>query len=236
MRIVVNHLTRMTAPRLCVAGIDPSNLEHVRPTTSPDDLLTRDLLRAEGGPLSVGGVIDLGEGRREPDPPETEDYRIRTSQLRRVGELSEPEYLGLLDAVARPGLEDVFGADLQRVGKWKFAVDAGNGDRSLGVIRPRGRPQLQADDRFGKPRLQLQLRSPDPPSYVRVTDVRFYEADQSIRLDVVADVAQRMRAGVEVFLMLGLSRAVVMPTDDRERHWLQLNGICLADRPVGDQP
>lgn len=236
MRIVVNHLTRMAAPRLCVAGIDPATLEHVRPTTSPADRLTRSLLRAEGGPLSVGGVIDLGEGRREPGPPEIEDYRIRSSQLRRVGELSGPEYVELLAAVACPSFEDAFGPDLQRVGKWKFAVDSGNGDRSLGVIRARGQPHLQVDDKFGKPRLQLRLSSPDPPSYVGVTDIRFYDDGQSIRMDVVADAAQRLRAGVDAFLMLGLSRAIVMPNDDRERHWLQLNGICLADRPVGDQP
>ena len=24
--------------------------------------------------------------------------------------------------------------------------------------------------------------------------------------------------------------------DDRERHWLQLNGLCLTDNPVGDTP
>ncbi len=36
--------------------------------------------------------------------------------------------------------------------------------------------------------------------------------------------------------MLGLAHPKKMPSDDRERHWLQLNGLVLDDRPVGDVP
>lgn len=36
--------------------------------------------------------------------------------------------------------------------------------------------------------------------------------------------------------MLGLARAYQAPHDDRERHWLQLNGLCLADDSTGDVP
>ena len=234
MRIVVNHLTRMTAPRICVAGIDPSTLDHVRPTTPPDDLITRRLLRAEGGPLGVGGVVDLGEGRPDPDLPETEDYRIRTRALRYMEDLSGPDYLALLDAAACPSLEDGFGPDLQRVG-WKFAVDAGAGTCSLAVIRTRRPPRLEIDSKYG--RLQLRLDDADRPTYLSVTDIRFYQRDhRTIRSGVVDDVARRIRAGVDLYLMLGLARAFKAANDDRERHWLQLNGICLADRPAGDLP
>ena len=27
-----------------------------------------------------------------------------------------------------------------------------------------------------------------------------------------------------------------LPSDDRERHWLQRNGLCLADNPAEDTP
>jgi hypothetical protein len=36
--------------------------------------------------------------------------------------------------------------------------------------------------------------------------------------------------------MFGLARAFVARGDDCERHWLQLNGICLEDRPTGSLP
>jgi hypothetical protein len=70
-----------------------------------------------------------------------------------------------------------------------------------------------------------------------VTDVRFVEADhRTIRAEVVADAKARMRQGVEVLLMLGLARAFQRSDDDSERHWLQVNGICMADRPLTERP
>lgn len=118
----------------------------------------------------------------------------------------------------------------------EYAVEAGRGDRSLAVIKARRRPVLEIDDKFGS-HLQLRFDDPDPPTYLPVTDVRFYERDHgTIRRAVVDDVARRLRSGVEAYLMLGLARAKQMPKDDRERHWLQLNGLVLADRPVGDEP
>jgi hypothetical protein len=67
--------------------------------------------------------------------------------------------------------------------------------------------------------------------------VRFVEADhKTIKTEVVADVKARMKAGVEVLLMVGLARAFQSSGDDSERHWLQVNGICMADRPLGESP
>jgi hypothetical protein len=36
-----------------------------------------------------------------------------------------------------------------------------------------------------------------------------------------------------VLLMVGLARAWRAAGDDLERHWLQVNGICLEDQPFG---
>jgi len=59
---------------------------------------------------------------------------------------------------------------------------------------------------------------------------------KTIKTSVVEDVRRRLRRGVDAFLMLGLARAYQAPSDDRERHWLQLNGLCLADNPADDTP
>lgn len=67
--------------------------------------------------------------------------------------------------------------------------------------------------------------------------MRFVEPDhKTINVEIVADVQTRMRRRVEVLLMLGLARAFQASEDDSERHWLQVNGICLADRPLGERP
>lgn len=66
-----------------------------------------------------------------------------------------------------------------------------------------------------------------------MTDLRFFESDQQIRSTVVDDVDARLRRRIDTFVMFGLTRPYA---DDPDHHWLQVNGICLADRPVGDVP
>ena len=204
------------------------------PTTPAYDPITRPLLRGEGGVFRIGSVVDLGAVTPEPTPPENEDHRFRTDRARHVEDLSAKEFVGVLEEVAAPDLEEAFGPALERV-RWKYAVEPGHGERSLAVVKARSQPRLEIDDRYGN--LQLRFDDPEPPTYLRVTDIRFYEPDQStIRQPIVDDVAARLRSGVDTFLMLGLGRAHQVSNDDRERHWLQLNGLVLVDRPVGDVP
>lgn len=233
MRIVANHVTRMSAPRICVAGVDIESFEHVRPTTPASDPITPDLLREEGGPFRMGAVVELGATQPAPTPPETEDHRFRTACARLVEDMDGDEFLALLEMVSSPYISSAFGPALERL-RWNYAVARGCGDRSLAVVRARKRPELEVD-RYGK--LRLRIDDVDPQAYVSVTDMRFYAEDQkTIRDRVVQSVRLRLRRGVGAFLMLGLARAYQGRDDDRERHWLQLNGLCLIDRPTGDTP
>jgi hypothetical protein len=232
MRIVVNHLTRMDAPRICLAGIDPDTGRHIRPTTERLHPLTRDLLADEGGPFALGSLIDLGDVIADPQPPETEDHLFRPADAKVVGRLSPNRYLEFLGEHAGNHLDEIFGDELVRHGR-SYALDEGCGTASLGVLRVRRRPDLEVDG-YGKLRLRLLLRAEDKPASLPVTDVRFVDSDHKrIKSELVADVRARMRRGVNVLLMLGLSRAFHKPGDDCERHWLQVNGICMADRPSG---
>ncbi|HTA35739.1 MAG TPA: hypothetical protein VK761_03400 [Solirubrobacteraceae bacterium] len=236
MRIVVNHVTRMTWPRICIAGIDPDTSEHVRPTTRKGDRITRELLREAGGPFGVGAVVDLGDVAAVPSPPETEDHRFSTRDARHVEDLDDDRFLELLARVSSRDLASAFGPALERL-KWKYAVGVGQGEHSLAVIRAKRRPRLSIDSFDGKDKLQLRFDDVRPQAYVPVTDVRFYEEDQkTIRTDLVDDVERRLRRGVGAFLMFGLAHAYQASNDDRERHWLQLNGLCLVDRPTGRVP
>jgi hypothetical protein len=233
MQIVVNHLTRMRDRRICIAGIDLEAACHVRPVTTQTDLLTRDLLAENGGPIELAALVDIGRPRPTATRPEAEDHEIATRELRRVQTLDGDDYLELLDTVAEPDLEAAFGPDLQRRGR-KYAVDEGEGHASLAVIKARIRPELEID-RYGK--VQLLFKERDGPTYLSVADIRFVEADHAtIRADIVDDVHARLRRGVGVYVMFGLSRAFPAKNDDQSRHWLQVNGLCLEDRPVGGAP
>jgi hypothetical protein len=229
MRIVVNHLTRMDAPRICVAGIDPVSKMHVRPTTPASRRLTRELLVEQGGPLALGALVELGDVRPDPKQPEAEDHLFRPEKAQRLGQLTPSRYLELLLEHAGDRLGGVFGDALVRH-EWNYAVDKGHGTASLGILRVRRKPDLVLD-RYGK--LRLRLNDEDKPAFLPVTDLRFAEADhKTIRRKLVEDVKDRMRKGVGVLLMLGLARAFQRSDDDCERHWLQVNGICMMDRPL----
>lgn len=229
MRIVMNHLTRMNAPRICIAGIDEESERHVRPVTPPTDLITRDLLADRGGPLELGALVDLGRTTPAPSPPEVEDHRFATRELTCVRRLDPDEYLDLLIRTSEDDLEAIFGSALERHG-WKYAVDVGKGDASLGVLRPRERVDVEVGH-YG--RLQVRFNDPRKPAFLTVNDLRFYEPDQrTLRRDVVEDVQDRLQRGIDVLLMVGLTREWKAPSDTEPRHWLQINGLCLMDRPL----
>ncbi len=231
MRIIVNHITRMRNPRICVAGLDSSTLAAIRPTTPPTDLITRTLLRSEGGPFGPGALVDLGVTVSEGVPPEIEDHRFVTTNARHVEDLSDDLYLAALAEVAASTITAAFGKDIVEVRSRKFAVPAGRGARSLAVLEVAS-PILLTD--YGN--LYVIVDDGEIKAKLRVTDVRFYESDhKTLKQDLVKSVGRRLASDVETYAMLGLARAMV-DSDGGNVHWLQCNGICLADRAVSDVP
>lgn len=220
----------MTGSRICVAGIDTATYQHVRPVTSPTTSITRTLLRENGGPFGIGALVDIGRVTACPDAPETEDHRFDTRRAKRLNEVGDEAYLELLGAICEPDVKAAFGSALVEVRPCKFAVPAGRGERSLAVV-----PVVDPKLRIRNDKLYLRLQPPDLPADVRVTDVRFYTADLTIKRDVVDDVNARLAKGVKAYAMLGLARAI--PDEDAgDVHWLMANGLCLVDRAVGDPP
>jgi hypothetical protein len=234
VRIVVNHVTRMTGSRICVAGIEAATHRHVRPVTSPGGgLLTRELLREAGGPFGAGALVDIGRVKAVPNAPEMEDHEFDPTRAKRVSNVDGDAYLELLGAIGEADLQAAFGSGLERVGR-TYAVEPGHGNSSLAVLRAKQRPAFKINE-YGE--LRLWYNDVEPPAYLSVKDVRLFEDDQkTIKTGAVDDISRRLRRGVEAFLMLGLTRPWLKPGETHERHWLQLNGLCLADRPVGDLP
>jgi hypothetical protein len=232
MKIVLNHLTRMRGRRICVAGMDSTG-RHVRPVTSSNGQLTRSLLSERGGPFEIGTILDLGKVNATPSAPAIEDHRFSITNTRQIRRLDGDEYFHMLERVAHDDLESIFGPELKRRNQ-TFAVDPGQGQASLGVLRPKRKIDL-FNDRYGH--LRLRFNDEHPPVDLPVTDIRFVEEDhQTIKWDVVEDVRWRLNSGVNVILMVGLTRLFQVKDDGDKRHWLQVNGICLADRPLGRNP
>jgi hypothetical protein len=221
----------MTGSRICVAGIDTLTYRHVRPVTPPGDLLTRVLLRENGGPFGAGALVDVGSVVACPTAPETEDHEFDMMRAKRVSDVDEETYLDLLRALAETDIQAAFGSELIEVRPRKFAVPAKCGERSLAVV-----PAAVAELCIRSDKLYLRLNSPVKLAEVRVTDVRFYTADLAIRRNVVKDVNRRLAAGIRAYAMLGLARAIPDDAAEQDLHWLMANGLCLADRAVGDVP
>ncbi len=227
MRIVVNHLTRMRAGCICVAGIDLDTHEHVRPVLQ-DGQLGRRLLLGRGSLFDIGCVVDLGRVFRMGQPPELEDHQFAPRYARRIGAMVPPAYWELLEDVARPDLAALFGPDLypHRSG---YAVDVGKGSASLGCLRPTSPPSLSILDN-GK--VRMQIIEGGRTIRLAVTDLRLCEDDHTTaRRALVQQVQDRSRQGVGVILSVGLGRPWQHPDDDKERHWLQVNNLHLQDDP-----
>ncbi|HEY5229895.1 MAG TPA: hypothetical protein VIJ11_03250, partial [Galbitalea sp.] len=157
----------------------------------------------------------------------------RSERAQVIGQLSARRYLELLHEHAHSSLHAIFGDELVRH-DWNYAIDKGRGTASLGILRVRRKPDIEVD-RYGK--LRLRLNDEDKPAFLSVTDVRFVKADhKTIKTNVITDVRERMRRGVDVLLMLSLARAFQRSDDDCERHWLQVNGICMRDQPLAEWP
>lgn len=217
--------------RICVAGIDTATYQHVRSVTPPTDPITRTLLREYGGPFGVGALVDIGRVAPRPNAPEMEDHKFDTARAKRIEDIGDDAYLELLGAISNADIKTAFGSALVEVRTRKFAVPVGRGERSLAVVRV-VKPEL----RIKNDKLYLRLNPPDLPADLRVTDIRFYEADhQTIKRDVVDDVKGRLARGEKAYAMVGLARAI--PDEDAgDVHWLMANGLCLADRAVSDLP
>jgi hypothetical protein len=233
--IVINHLTRMKAPRICIAGLDPRTKRHIRPVTGRDRFIGRSLLQSEGGVCEVGVKVELGSLVPRPSPPEIEDHIFEPGRIAATAKLRPEEYLSLIDEACVDDLHEVFGSALERSGR-TYSVTEGCGDASLGCVRlkPDRTTELFID---GYGNVKLRLRGPGGASYIKVNDLRCYEKDQNTPSRSVVEAVQgRLAKGVPLRVMVGLTRAYPPKGEKEKKHWLQVNGLCLEDAPLGVIP
>lgn len=228
MKTLVNHLTRMQPGYICVAGVDLDTQHHVRPVLRYGRLPTG-LLRRNGGPFDMACVADLGPATSVGRAPELEDYRFEAERARYDGEVSADYFWDLLRETSSEALQRIFGTELVRRDR-SCTVDARRGRASLGCLAPRGKPSLYVNHSGS---IRMVFPWLNPPANLSVTDLRLYTEDhRTPRRDLVANVQERIEAGVEVIVSVGLTRLWCRPGDTAERHWLQVNNVHLEDNPL----
>ena len=236
MRIVVNHLTRMRGGHICVAGVDIETKRHVRPVLAWDQI-TPELLARNTGPFDIANLVDLGAPEHRPKPPHVEDHLFRPSDAELLETLGAEEFWALLYAVSKPRLRDIFGSELQAMGRSSCGTPAGQGKASLGCLRPsrRQHPPYIDKGRYGKPRVRIRIDDGQFSAAVAVTDLRLYEDDHATADSaMVKRISHRLRSPCAVILGVGLTRAFASSSKhgDEPVHWLQVSNIHLEADPA----
>jgi hypothetical protein len=215
----------MRGGAICVAGIDPETNLHVRPMTPAYQRLDRTALRENGGPFGVGAVVDLGRVADVGAPPEVEDRQIDLRYIRLLKSWPAPQFWSLLTRCSKRTPHEVFGPALRPVRRGA-ACEMGEGAASLGLIVPPERPKLYASEHET---LRLTLPCEGAALDLSVTDIRFYDEQDRLRPEIVADALARLGSGVPLILALGLTRPYTPRPEDPRRHWLQINGLHFED-------
>lgn len=227
MRIVVNHLTRMKAPYVCVAGIDMVQATQVRPVAQTQ--LNRSVTTLAGGVFGIGSIVDLGNTTPAPSPPEVEDVRFDPTAAKLVRQMGAKTFWGLLTSAADSSLSSIFGNALKRQ-RNSFAVDADQGTGSLGCWAPNVAFDLFVNQ-WNK--VTISTTVDGDRLFLPVTDLRLVEDDQvTPRRKRVDELAARIASGVDVILSVGLARKYKINGDTEQRHWFQVNNVHLADEPI----
>lgn len=228
MRLVINHLTRMRHPYICVAGVDESRA-HRRPVLS-SGRLDRELLRTRGGMFSLGTIVDLGAVQPRPIAPEVEDVVFDPDKAVVEGELGPEEFVGLLEEVAVDSLSDALGAELSKKSSTAAAVPAGTGNASLGVLRLSA-GELSSGLSFGKHDLRLRFADPTFGDLsIKVTDLRLWKSDQTAP---AAEAIQAIGNNLDQCLVaVGLTRPFQVSSHAGVWHWLQINNVFPREDPL----
>ena len=229
MKIAVSHLTRMQQGYICVAGIDLQSGQHIRPVLRRQ--MPAEMLARRGGVFEMGAVVELGRTRPLSDPPEVEDTLFRAGEAKWLYDMPSQEFWQLLNSVSYSRLIEIFGPELERIGKRGCAMPAYQGKASLGCLRSQS-PRLQLIKRDQQQRLRMTFRSGQYDFDVPVTDIRLFGADHvTPNRDLISRTARRLAGGTETLLSVGLGRRFKKTSAEPARHWLQVNNIHFADHP-----
>ncbi len=219
-RIIVTDLTHFKNQEiLCIAGIDPSTGQTIRPMPYLNAKRCRELN------LLPGAVL---EGTFTPTPqciaPHSEDCHHQ--QLTYHGHCSGAEFRQLLARSAKDTVAAAFGVP-PLPGEKYFPID-NPPQVSLATVSINPRNIEIIKDQFEKTKIKLNFSDATSSRFrfLSITDLGFFEYALShyTEAGAYAKINTLLWAQREVFIRIGLGRAF---QDQRGRngYWMQLNGI-----------
>lgn len=224
-RLRITDVTRMSAPRVCVAGYDEHN-QCVRPILRNAPIDESDL-ESPGGLIAPFAEVEYDLTPAPATPPHVEDAIYSTESLRWIRWMTESERHALLRATCWPRVDDAFGAPLVNI-SGDF-VRMGSGARSLVTIQVRGAPYVQLVTWQGKQKARLHFRDLTNRRFdLPITDLTWLYFAAVQRRFAGADATAlekhltRLLNKEVVFVRLGLTRE--FPAGSHQC-WLQVNGI-----------
>ncbi len=245
-RIVITDLTRMHGDRVCLAGypVEGDDAQAcVRPTLRYGQIVEPWLLSGREAVVRPFAVVELDLLEHRPHPPHAEDWVVDGRYRVRRGMLAPEERVEFLAALDDGSVGGIFGTPVHEERGW--FVRAGEGERSLGTVRPEGVVNVTFAFRPERGRWEYRLAFGDADGRVynlAVTDLAF-----RYFLDHLCD-EQRLTPGQagrrlltalqgaeRLYLRVGLARGGHHP----DRCYLQINGVysfpdyldgrCFAD-------
>jgi hypothetical protein len=235
MKIIIDHLTRMSSGFICAAGIDPETGQHIRPVLRGNQSFPVTKLAIHGGPLAISAIVDLKGAILTPVKPEIEDHLVFQLLMRRAGSLDDGDFWELLAQRSHTRFSTIFGSDLVHDGQ-SCTVTPGSGLASLGLLTPSQSPRISVRQRpNGRSGVRLSVTDGDVYCDLSVTDVRLYRDDNIgnwiPHLAVVQRVSHALQEGEPVVLAVGLTRPF-SGSNGKPRHWLQINNIHFPDSSI----
>jgi hypothetical protein len=231
MEIVICHLTRMKAPNICIAGIEPGTGYQIRPVIRQGQLNTA-LLDCMGGCINMAKVLETGPVKDVGQKPEVEDRLFNPSRLAEVKRLKPHEFWGLMLTYSKDSLREIFGDDLE-ARKFSCVVKKGAGIASLGLLLPQKTPAIELNEFEGKKKIRVKLIEKDQTFYLSLTDLRFYGKDlETPNEESVKNISRRLKSGARAILSVGLTRPFSPRPNEAACHWLQVNNIHMLDDPT----
>ncbi len=133
-QIAITDLTRMQEPKVCIAGYTRDG-RCIRPVVPYRGIPEWFLRKDDCLIVRPFAVVELDLLRHTPQAPHTEDWEIDRFHRRLIKpQLPDEKKQRLLERTACNSVAEIFGAEIYD--DLGFYVKAGEGERSLGTIRP----------------------------------------------------------------------------------------------------
>ena len=212
--IIVTDLTRFSDDRVCLAGVDPDNMELIRPMPYINQEYCQQL-------KILPGTKIIADFRPSPTikAPHTEDYQWQNINMQ--GRVCSDEFQTLLDETLSSSICAGFGVYVQD------KVIPQNNLPSKSIITIKGSIDLHPGycGNLTKIRASVTDLTGHTLHYLSITDLGFYRFAQTLQSrQQLNKLDSFIKSQSEIFVRLGLSR-LWKSDDGREGFWIQINGI-----------